>query len=197
MALKFCPKCGNELEPDSSFCDSCGVDLRDRPEKSKISIPAVSEPIQASKIKQEPVVYADFFRRLVALIIDSLIIGLISFTISWIFIHPWYRYDFFDPFQTWWFTFPFDWLFGLLYHWCLETYNNGQTLGKMALNIRTVDENTFQSTSSGNYALNNIFKGSAFLLLDFILGILKNSGEPEKRVRIMQNVSETVVIMTK
>ena len=30
MSLKFCPKCGNKLELDATFCQECGADLRTR-----------------------------------------------------------------------------------------------------------------------------------------------------------------------
>lgn len=64
------------------------------------------------------------------------------------------------------------------------------------MSIRTVDENTLGQASPNNYAINNIFKGSPFLFLDFLIGIFKNSGDSKNRIRVMQNVSETVVIMT-
>ena len=97
----------------------------------------------------------------------------------------------------WFVSFPFNWLIGFLYSWLLETYNNGQTIGKIALNIRTVDEKTLTSAAPGNYAINNLLKPSGLIILDFIIGVMKNSGDPKNRFRIMQNVSETVVITTK
>ncbi len=197
MALKFCPKCGKKLEPDASFCDACGADLREKKETSETTTPVISEPTQEPKLKPETVIYAYFLKRIIAWIFDGIIILMITSTFSWILILPWYPFNMFDPFRAWWFNVPVGWLLGFLYHWGLETYNNGQTLGKMALKIRTVDENTLEQATPSNYAVNNIFKGSPFLILDLIIGILKNSGDPKKRVRVMQNVSETVVIMTK
>jgi uncharacterized RDD family membrane protein YckC len=180
MALKFCPKCGNKLEEDTSFCDACGADLREKREAAEPSPPVVSEPTQKPKISPETVIYAPLLKRVIAIIFDSIIIGLIGSTFTWIIINPWQRINFFDPIGAWWFTFPFDWLLGFLYHWGLETYNEGQTIGKMALNIRTVDEKTLEQATCSNYAANNIFKGSFFLLLDLIIGVLKNSGDPKK-----------------
>jgi len=197
MALKFCPKCGKKLEPDASFCDACGADLREKKETSEISTPVISEPTQEAKLKPETVIYAYFLKRIIAWIFDGIIILMITSAFSWILILPWYSFNMFDPFRAWWFNMPVGWLLGFLYHWGLETYNNGQTLGKMALKIRTVDENTLEQATPSNYAVNNIFKGSPFLILDLIIGILKNSGDPKKRVRFFQNLSETVVIMTK
>ncbi|MHA1931236.1 MAG: RDD family protein [Promethearchaeota archaeon] len=196
MSLNFCPKCGNKLEPEASFCDSCGAKINIRTEIPEKSSPGLAQPTQELKTKPETVIYADILKRVIALIFDSIIIGLIGSVFTWILINPWFPVNFFDPFGGWWFTFPFDWLVGFLYHWLSEANNNGQTLGKMALHIRTVDEKTLGQASSGNLALSNLFKSSPFLILDFILGMLKNSGDPKKRLRIMQNVSETVVILT-
>jgi len=197
MSLKFCPKCGNKLEPEASFCETCGADLKVRTESSESATPELIKTVQKPKVKPETVIYAPFLKRLIAIIFDSIIISLIGSSFTWILINPWFAVNFFDPFGGWWFTFPFDWLVGFLYHWLLETHNNGQTAGKMALNIRTVDENTLGQAKSGNLAKSNLFKSSPFLILDFIIGVLKNSGDPKNRIRIMQNVSETVVILSK
>ena len=197
MSLKFCPKCGNKLESGSSFCDSCGAGLGTRTEIPAAISPGLTQTAQEPKAKPEIMYYPDFLKRVIAIIFDSIIIGLIGSVFSLFLITPYYRVNMFDPFGAWWFTFPFDWLIGFLYHWLMESKNNGQTLGKMALNIRTVDEKTLGQASSSNLALNNIFKSSPFLILDLIIGYLKNSGDPTKRYRIMQNVSETVVIFKK
>ena len=190
MALKYCPKCGNELEPDAAFCEACGANLKERTEQAETSTPT-------HKIETEGVIYAPSLKRIIAFILDSIIIGLIGSAFSWLLINPWYGLNFFDPVRAWWFTMPFDFLIGFLYHWGLEAHNNGQTLGKMALSIRTVDEHTLQLASPSNYAINNIFKGSALIIIDFLIGISKNSGDPKNRIRVMQNISETVVIMVK
>lgn len=148
------------------------------------------------KIEPSGVTYGSFWPRFWAILLDVMIIGSISWLISFLILLPYYIYH---PFRIgeWWYTFPFDWLIGLLYFWLMETLNEGQTIGKLALSLRTVDEKTFEPTTAKNYFINNLLKGSAFLILDFIIGIIKNSGEPEKRLRIMQNASETVVISTK
>ncbi|MFX1380350.1 MAG: RDD family protein [Promethearchaeota archaeon] len=181
LSSKFCPKCGNELEPSATFCPSCGTNLKDSSTKLKIN--------------QENIEFAGFGTRLVALIIDSIIIGLIGSSLSFIVFISWIPFNIFDPLGGWWYvSFPFDWMLGFLYHWGMETYNKGQTVGKIAMKIRTVEEKTLNLATAKNYAINNIFKSSPFLLLDFLIGIIKNSGDPKRRIRIMQNASETVVI---
>jgi uncharacterized RDD family membrane protein YckC len=184
LSSKFCSKCGNELEPNATFCPSCGTDLKESSPKPKIS--------------QSNVEYASFGSRLVAIIIDSIIIGIIGSSLSFIVFISWIPFNIFDPFGGWWYVnFPWNWMLGFLYYWGMETYNKGQTVGKMAMKIRTVDEKTLGLAATKSYAINNIFKSSPFLLLDFLIGIIKNSGDPKRRIRIMQNVSETVVIESK
>ncbi|MFW9819272.1 MAG: RDD family protein [Candidatus Thorarchaeota archaeon] len=184
MSIKFCPKCGNELEPNATFCPFCGTDLGIEEEEIKID---------STKVE-----YAGFWNRFIALIIDTIIISLIGSTISLIIFVSWIPFNIFDPLGGWWtVSFPFDWLLGFLYYWGLEAGKNGQTVGKMAMKIRTVDENTLSLSSSRNYAINNIFKSSPFLIIDFLIGIIKNSGDSKRRIRVMQNISETVVITAK
>ena len=148
------------------------------------------------KIEPSGVTYGGFWSRFWAIFIDGIIISMVGWLILFLIFLPYTVYHPFDI-GEWWVTFPFDWGFGFLYFWLMETLNKGQTIGKLALSLRTVDEKTFGQTTTGKYALNSLLKGGAFLIIDFIIGIIKNSGEPEKRLRIMQNVSETVVISTK
>ena len=148
------------------------------------------------KIEPSGVTYGRFWPRFWAFIIDGMFISMITWLISFVILLPYYFYNPFEP-TEWWYTFPSEWLIGFLYFWLMETLNKGQTIGKLALSLRTVDEKTFGPTTTGKYALNNLLKGGGFLIIDFIIGIIKNSGEPEKRLRIMQNASETVVISTK
>ncbi len=206
MALKFCPKCGNKLDPEASFCNTCGADLKIKTGPPVVtSLVAKTPELKQTAEKQESitetVIYAYFLKRVIAIFFDTIIIGIVGSFLSWIIINPLVTINFFDPLGftlgAWWFTFPFDWLAGFLYHWLLETHNNGQTIGKMAMSIRTVDEKTLGPANSKNLALSNIFKSSPFLILDLIIGVLKNTGDPKKRIRIMQNVSETVVILSR
>ncbi|MFX1572404.1 MAG: RDD family protein [Promethearchaeota archaeon] len=196
MSLKFCPKCGNKLEPDASFCDACGADLRTRTGTVEMPSPLRTETISEQKVQPSvergaiSVEYAEFLPRLAAFIIDIIIIAIIG----WIITIPFA----FNLIRMWWASFLIDYAIGFVYFWLLESYNNGQTLGKAALRLRTVDENTFETTTPTKYAVNNLLKpGFFFFLLDFIVGILMNSGKPERRLRLMQNVSETVVIVSR
>ncbi|MHA2007661.1 MAG: RDD family protein [Promethearchaeota archaeon] len=193
MSLKSCPKCGNKLEPNASYCDSCGADLR--LEQSSVETPTTAEikSPQTPKMASDSVQYADFLPRLIAIIIDGIIVSIIGSSLSWI-INP---YNILDPwgFAFNWLNNLLSYLIGFVYFWALESYNKGQTLGKMAMKLRTVDANTLQVADPGKNAINNLAKPSGFLILDLIIGVLTNSGDPQKRIRILQNISDTVVIV--
>ena len=195
MSLKFCPKCGNKLEIDASFCDACGADLRDRVETKGMPSPIRADTVSEQKVdtfverRPSGVEYAEFLPRLVALIIDVIIIAIIG----WLITIPFS----FNLIRMWWVSTLIDYAIGFFYFWLLESYNNGQTIGKAALRLRTVDENSFETTTPAKYAINNLLKPSFLFLLDFIVGILMNSGKPERRLRFMQNASETVVIVSR
>ncbi len=189
MAIKYCPACGAELDPDTQFCSSCGADLRERvpraeskPPKTVISTTQPQAPLTTSTtVTAQGIKYGEFFERLIAIIIDGIIIGIITLILNYI--------------MNWVLANLLGFVIGLLYFWLFEASNNGQTLGKMAMKLRTVNEKTLEPASSVEYFINNLFKGHIILLIiDFIIGILTNSGDPKKRLRIMQNASNTVVI---
>lgn len=141
--------------------------------------------------------HADVLFRFVAWIIDIILIFIIS-NIIFSFIRPienfWtIPFSYIDP-PFWWIANSIQFAIGFLYYWLLESFNNGQTLGKMALKLRTVNENTLQVASSKSYALNNVFKESVLLVIDVLIGFFTSYDNKKKKIRIMQNISKTVVI---
>lgn len=194
MGLNFCPKCGSQLAPEATFCMSCGANLSERKSgsefpsarqtKSEIKpMATVAEQNMSSNVR-----YADFVQRALAWLIDIIIIIAVSSPLS-IFIN----------FGGFWLSTNFyNFILGFCYFWLLETYNKGQTLGKMALKLRTVDEKTLEVGTPSQYAINNILKATGFLILDVLIGIIVNSSAEEpikKRLRITQNIALTAVIV--
>jgi len=191
--VRYCAQCGSEIDEDAKFCNFCGTEFTGRQAETQTIAPVMTETIPKQKdepeVGEQPkrVEYADFVVRIVAFIIDGIIIGMISGVISF-FAFPSY-YIFYLP------SFFLSWSIGFLYFWLLEAYNEGQTLGKAVLHLKTVDEKTLNPTTPGKYAINNLLKPSALVLLDLLIGIIVNSSDPEKRrLRYTQNLSETVVI---
>ncbi len=131
--------------------------------------------------------YAELWKRIIAWIIDSAIILLTT----WIFFLFVFQIEIL-------FYFLFHliaYLFGFFYFWLLESYNNGQTLGKIIFGLKTVNEETLRKASKGAYLKNCILKCHWLLcIIDVIIGAINNYGDPKNRLRIMQNVSQTVII---
>ena len=190
MVVKYCPACGSELDIDTQFCSSCGADLRERvpaaevePPKTELAPPKqqIAEKEKKSKPAPSGVKYADFGERFLALIIDYVLVG-ICYAILFSTVHPLVAAI-------------ISYAIALLYFWILETSNNGQTLGKMAMKIKTVNQDTLELADTGDYLLNNLFKANPVLLLvDFIIGIIVNTSDSKKKLRIMENASNTAVI---
>lgn len=202
MSIKYCPECGSEVDPDSRYCGTCGATLKDRMKTAdssppiKIEQPAEREQIQpAVKVQPAGANYAGFWERFVAWIIDIIIIGIITWIITTAAGISTGLMNIFSP--VYYINGLIEFAIGFVYFWGLESMNGGQTLGKMALKLRTVDETTLNPTTAGKYAINNLAKPSPFLLLDLIIGVLINSGDSKNRYRLLQNLSETVVIKEK
>jgi uncharacterized RDD family membrane protein YckC len=185
MAATYCPECGSYIEePGTQFCPNCGA-----------SLPAVvptKEELQPQPTEVPPpptpsvpvATYGEIGERLVAYIVDALIIGAISAIIVFPIFNGYY--------VSLWFV---SWLLGFLYFWILESFNNGQTLGKKLLNLRTVDEVSLEVAEAGSYFVNNLSRGSGWIIIDLLVGLIVNSTSDErKRYRILQNWSKTVVI---
>ncbi len=201
MTLRFCPKCGGKLSPDGLFCTVCGADLRERMKDSEAPIPKEKAPVKKNtlseklNVKNEPsttmvipketttslskITYAVLYQRMLAWFIDITILILcalaITRQISFLFLIVLF-------------------FIGILYFWILESFNKGQSIGKIFLKLRTVDEKTLKPAKKSKYIINNLTKATVILPFDIIIGILKNRHEPGNRVRFTQNLSNTVVI---
>ena len=77
MSLNFCANCGNKLEPDASFCDSCGTDVKVKQTTAQNPSVLTTKTSQTPLKQPETVIYANFLKRLIALFFDSIIIGAI------------------------------------------------------------------------------------------------------------------------
>jgi len=75
----FCPNCGAQVENGDRFCKNCGKDLSTSVFKRDAQNSSVSEnhynPVRAKS-------YGGFWKRLVACIIDGLIIGVVNWFVS-------------------------------------------------------------------------------------------------------------------
>ena len=170
MSLNFCPKCGKKLEPDLQICINCGYDLSLRMQNF-------------SNTNN----FADFIQRSFAWFIDMVIILLIVVPLS-LYVNFGYFYIY---------TNVYLFTIGFFYFFLFEYFNQGQTIGKFLLKIRSVDEKSFKKAKFTQYFLNNISKATPFILIDLFLGVLVNHNSNDifkKHLRITQNLSEIGVI---
>ena len=141
------------------------------------------------KYKPSDVEFAEISWRILAWIIDFVIILLITWLLMILFF--------------WRIEIPFVFVFQILayliglFYFCLLESINGQTIGKLIVRLRTVDEDTFEVSSFTENLKNCILKCHWFpCIIDLIIGIFKNSEDMKKKLRIMQNLSNTCVIRT-
>lgn len=175
LALNFCPKCGSKLDENKDRCSNCGYNLTKRPKLQKTTFESQNSVVE----------YADFLQRALAWLIDIIIVIAISSPLS-LFLN-------FGSLLL--LTNAYNFVVGFLYFWLLETFNNGQTLGKLLLKIRTVNEENFEIADPSMYALNNLTKATGFLVLDVIFGILfLRNDQSWQSLRITQHLAHMVVI---
>lgn len=120
MASIKCKQCGYDNPSEAQFCGNCGSSLIVQAEQH-LQPEVTTSTEQAKQLTTDE--YMGFWVRFAAAVIDSLIITVASFMLyfNWIGLFI---------------AVPLPWL----YYW-LFTGIKGQTLGKMALSIKVVDEN--------------------------------------------------------
>jgi uncharacterized RDD family membrane protein YckC len=109
-----CKQCGYDNPATAKFCGNCGLSL------------SVQAEIVVDIEKAEPLIaygYMGFWVRFSAIIIDGIVLSVVSFVFYFIFMGPFIAL-----------------LISFLYHW-LFIGLKGQTLGKMVLGIKVIDEN--------------------------------------------------------
>ena len=193
----FCPQCGNKSNPNSEFCESCGLELflnnsvDDKTSESNVS----QDNNEVKSNSSKPIKYAGDGDRFVAYIIDGILFSVIGSLFGLIFGIPW---DVDLVSSMWNNSWPVIGV-SFLYLFLFEAFNNGTTLGKMVMKIQTVDETSFGEISHKPAALHTI--GKLFLPLDVIIGLIsrdKSESEMEKnQVRFTQKFSHTSVISLK
>lgn len=107
-----CKVCTQDNPPEARFCGNCGAALATTVERP---LPVAPEPRIAPIVAVE---YIGFWIRLVAAVVDAIVVSLLSFALSGLLL----------PLLV----------VLLLYYW-LFTGLKGQTLGKMLVGIKVVD----------------------------------------------------------
>lgn len=157
----FCPKCGTENENSSQFCSSCGAQLAEG---------------SSATPQQEIIIYAGFWRRAAASLID-LIVVMIGAAIIGVFT---------DHLENFVIALVAVWL----YYALLESSSKQATLGKLAIGIVVTDLNVGRISfgrASGRYWGKII--SAIILLIGFIM-----AGFTQKKQGLHDIMAETLVV---
>ncbi len=184
---RFCPTCGSRIQHSGVYCSSCGFKAGGSTEEKESADNYQNQDSAENYQSQEtsqitPVKYADLGERFLALLIDGIIISaLMSLIGIFIGFGGWTRNS-------------VNLLIGFLYFILFEI-RYGQTLGKMAVHIRTVDTATLGSITPAQAAIHVVGK-VFFLPIDVFLGLITMDNKPSDyhKYRITQNISNTSVV---
>jgi uncharacterized RDD family membrane protein YckC/Tfp pilus assembly major pilin PilA len=117
----YCSNCGTELQPNQAVCAKCGTRVPFTRAQPAAAVAAMARPAD--------VPYADFWVRLGAFVIDSILL-----TIIWLLVPVVVRMA---GLPVWLGLLPV--LVYFLYYALFESSNSQATLGKMALGIKVTD----------------------------------------------------------
>jgi uncharacterized RDD family membrane protein YckC len=168
--MSYCKNCGNKIPEDATYCPTCG------------------KPVLTPK----QLTLATWGERIVAWIIDIIILSIILAPINFFLTITWPGYPIISWFPRW---IPFvD--FGTsnlvcFVYWTIAEGVYGQSVGKLIMRIRLTD---FDGRPAGpaRAAIESV--GKAFLLpIDLILGWILYPG---KRQRIFNYLSGTIIVRT-
>ena len=122
----FCPSCGQENVTGARTCVTCGADLTRFSDQIDSTVEQYRE-------------YAGFGSRLVASIIDGLLVSVVFWTAYFIFFTDFQGSS--DNIPVWYLVFfLITYIIPWLYYALMEASSKQATLGKMALGIKVTDE---------------------------------------------------------
>jgi uncharacterized RDD family membrane protein YckC len=190
----FCPKCGTQLADDAAFCTNCGQAIQRSPSAAYPS-PSAPPPPQPQPVEQQPaapacqtpqvsrppVAYAGFWLRLVAYIIDAIILGMAGviafFPLFRANIHafttqnPWEVYT--SMSRPLFAIRLLALMLGWIYYASMESSSWQATLGKKVLGLKVTDLSGNRITfarASGRFfgkILSGMILGIGFLMAGF------------------------------
>lgn len=149
----FCPHCSKPNPDDAQYCQNCGREL---PTIAPQANPATHG------LNVAPVQYAGFWRRVLASLIDGILLSLVTGSFTW-------TVDF-DDFKI---TYGLGIIVQWLYFALMESSNRQATLGKIAIGLVVTDENYRRinfGQASGRFFgkfLSAIILGIGFMMAGF------------------------------
>lgn len=213
--LPFCSKCGEEVAVEDHFCRNCGAPLptvAEAPAPPTAPVPPSAPPA----VPPAGLAYADLGQRIVAGLIDLIILAVIGFVVRLILIPFWgwwgWGWEWWGwwqgwprgphpPFPGWW---PFIGLVGILFgvlsllipliYFTYYEGTTGQTIGKRVSNIKVVKEDGVKC-DMGSALLRTILRIIDWLPFIYILALVLIAAS-SKRQRLGDVVANTIVVKT-
>jgi len=186
--MPYCPRCGKEVPADGKFCANCGAALQGA---------APSAPSSSGHVTPSPL--GDLGSRVVAGIVDYIIIGIIAGILSILVLLPVSVVTgpgMMSGFGLAWFSGMFAimgimWLLWLIYFTYFEG-TSGQTIGKKLTHIRVIKEDGSRCDFD-SALVRNILRIVDHLPFLYILGIILIAAT-EKKQRLGDMLAKTIVV---
>ena len=175
--MAFCAKCGKELPLGATFCPACGTPVAGAAPGTAATTGTLSGIDALMKDSNDQ---SYWLKRLIAIIIDGVIIGVVVTIIAVFVTVPFFHSGGLAPYAF--FFSGFAILVGILlilYFPLMET-TYGATIGKQAMKLKVVSK-TGSRPTFGEAFVRNISKIYwLLLLLDVIVGLATTKGYQQK-----------------
>jgi uncharacterized RDD family membrane protein YckC len=180
--MPYCPKCGKETPADAKFCTNCGATLE-----------PTTAPAPAPSGYAPPSPLGDLGSRIVAGIVDYIIIAIVAGILSIFLIVPW---TMMGPGMMGTFG-AAGWFSGLMFLlWLIYfTYfegTSGQSIGKKFTHIKVIKEDGSRC-DFGSALVRSILRIIDHLPFLYILGIILIAAT-EKKQRLGDMLAKTIVV---
>ena len=175
--MPFCPSCGKEVHREAIYCPYCGSQVRrdvdeDWKAGTGLDLLMVDRGIQLNWV-----------RRLVAYFIDSIIVGVATFIVSWLLVIPFII----NALLTWsWSTWrgafglPFSLGVVQVIYFTLIEGGYGSSIGKQVMGLKVVDIKGNPPTFFKALVRNISKVYWALLLLDVFVGLISRADPRQK-----------------
>ena len=165
----YCSKCGEKFAEGSKFCTKCGT---------SVTIEVTHQSSVVEKFEKDPQLQEHWIKRLVAYVIDSIIVGIATVILLAIALFPIFignPFGFFDIF-----SFPFAiGAFAVIYFIIAETMY-GTTFGKSFLGLKIVTTSDKKISIEKTFIRNISKIHPVLLFLDLIGGLLTSKDLHQK-----------------
>jgi uncharacterized RDD family membrane protein YckC len=181
--MVHCSKCGEKLPDDAKFCPNCGAKVTQEATQAK------SETV-IERFENDTMLQEHWIRRLIAYVIDSIIIGIGTFLFLAIAMFPAFIANPIIVFNL--FSFPFAMGIVFLLYFPITEAMFGGTFGKNFLGLKVVAKSS-ERLSLEKAFMRNISKiHPVVLLLDVVGGLITSNDLHQKYSDRIANTSVAI-----